>query len=193
MATTICWTPVSLPDSGALAYGKPLTPNRHRATAMTDPAPLATYTERLLQVRRDFALYPDRVEVRAAWLLGKRQQTTVPLADLTARSTEFFVRNRWAKRALMLGSLAVAAAVVFGRPGQSAWAQRASLVGWAVAGVCALVFARTLRKVRFVRLLKPDGKAGLDLAQAGPDAARFEAFLAAVRKQILAAGFGRGG
>ncbi len=147
-------------------------------------APIATYTESLLQVRRSFVLFPDRVEVRASWLLGKTHTTTVRLSDLTARSTEFYVRNRWMKRALVLGSFAVAAAVVFGRPGQGPWAQRVSLVAWVAAACCGLVLARTVRRVRFVRLLRPDGKAGLDLAQSGPDIARFEEFVAAVRRQI---------
>lgn len=152
---------------------------------MTDSAdPIARYTERLLQVRREIELFPDRIEIRAVWLLGKTHRMTVRLADLTPRYTEAAIRNRWVKRAVVIGSFAVAAAVVFSRPGQGPWAQRASIAAWVVAGVCAVVLSQTVRKVRFVRLLRPDGKPGLDLAQAGPDAARFDEFVAAVRQQI---------
>lgn len=148
--------------------------------------PLAVYTERLIQVRRTMALYADRVEVEARWLLGTRQRTTVRLASLTPRTAEIFVRNRWTKHAILLGSLAVAAAVVLGRPGYGPWGERASLAGWAAAGLCGAVAALTFRKVRFVRLLRPDGRPGLDVAQAGPDAGRLDEFVAAVKRQVRA-------
>jgi hypothetical protein len=152
---------------------------------MPAPAtPIATYTERLLQVRRELELFDDRIEIRAFWLLGRRFQTTVKLANLTARTTEIFIRNRWAKHAILVGSLAIAAAVVFGREGQGLWAHRASIVAWVATGVCGAVVALTIRKVRFVRFLRPDGKPGLDVAQAGPDSGRFEDFIAQVRRQI---------
>ncbi|MGI5865878.1 MAG: hypothetical protein ACOX6T_28000 [Myxococcales bacterium] len=152
---------------------------------MTDAtAPIAKYTECLLQVRRELVLFEDRVEIEARWLLGGTHRMAVKLSDLTPRTTEFFVRNRWAKRAILIGSLAVAAAVVFGRPGQGPWAQSAGMVGWVLAAVCAAIAGLTIRKIRFVRLLRHDGKAGLDVAQAGPDAARFEDFLAAIKRQV---------
>ncbi|HYD40959.1 MAG TPA: hypothetical protein VEB43_09010 [Anaeromyxobacter sp.] len=150
-------------------------------------APIAVYTERLLQVRRRIALYRDRVEVDASWLLGSRRHTTVQLGTLTRRTKEILVRSRWVRNAVMLGSLAVAAAVVLGRPGYGPWGQRASLACWVAAGLCAAVVALTFRKVRFVRLLRPDGRPGLDIAQAGPDAARFEEFVAAVKRQVRSA------
>ncbi len=151
----------------------------------TDPTPpLAVYIERLLQVRRRLALYDDRIEVDAVWLLGARRRSTVKLASLTPRTAELFVRNRWTKHAILLGSLAVAAAVVLGRPDHGAWGQRISAAAWVAAGLCAAVVALTFRKVRFVRLLRPDGRPGLDVAQAGPDAARFDEFVAAVRRRV---------
>jgi hypothetical protein len=146
--------------------------------------PIAVYTERLVQVRRTMALYDDRIEVEARWLLGARHRITIRLASLTPRTTEIFVRNRWTKHAILLGSLAVAAAVVLGRPGYGPWGERASALGWAAAGLCAAVAALTFRKVRFVRLLRPDGRPGLDIAHAGPDAGRFDGFVAAVKQQV---------
>jgi len=152
-------------------------------TATTE-RPIAVYTERLLQVRRRLALFEDRVEIDASWLLGSRHHHTVKLASLGPRTTEFFVRNRWLKRAIMLGSLAVAAAVVLGRPDHGAWGPRISAAAWVAAGLCAAVAGLSFRKIRFVRLLRPDGRPGLDVAQAGPDAARFDEFVAAVRRRV---------
>jgi hypothetical protein len=154
--------------------------------APTD-SPIAVYTERLFQVRRTLALYRDRIEVDATWLLGRSHHTTVKLASLTPRTADLHVRNRWVKRAIMAGSLAIAAALYLGRPGQGPWAERASVAAWAAAGLCAAVVALTFRKVRFVRLLRPDGRPGLDIAHAGPDAGRFEEFLAAVKRQVRSA------
>jgi len=153
---------------------------------MTESAtPIATYTERLFQVRREFALFKDRVEIQAFWLVGKRHQTIIRLSDLSVRTTEFFVRNRWAKRAIVVAALAASAAVVFGRPTDPEWVQRVSLLGWVVAAASVFVIAQTIRRVRFVRLLKPDGKPGIDIAQSGPDAARFEEFVSAVKRQVM--------
>ena len=157
-----------------------------RAVDSAEP-PIAVYTERLVQVRRRIALHRDRVEVDASWLFGSRRHTTVKLGALTPRTKEIFVRNRWLKRAILLGSLAVAAAVGLGRPGDGPWGQRASLACWLVAGLCGAVAALSFRKVRFVRLLRPDGSPGLDIAQAGPDAARFEEFVEAVKRQVRGA------
>ena len=74
---------------------------------------ISTYTERLPQVQRVFRLYGDRVEIQAKWTIGKEYQASVKLADLKPQVNRFFVRNRWFKRSILIGSLAVAAAVVF--------------------------------------------------------------------------------
>ena len=56
--------------------------------------PLATYTEHLLEVRREFALYEDRVVVRARWLPRRRFEHVVKLAGLDAAVQEIVVRYR---------------------------------------------------------------------------------------------------
>lgn len=153
---------------------------------MTDtPAqPLATYTERLPQVKRVLRLYRDRIEIDAAWTLGKNYQTTVRLEDLTPQVKRFFVRNRWFKRSILIGSMAVAAAVVFTRPDYPEWLRRNALLGWAVASGCAMMAFVTFPNRQFARFSKRDGRPGLDICSAGPDRARFEEFLEQVQRRV---------
>jgi hypothetical protein len=80
--------------------------------------PLATYSERFLEVRRRFALYPDRVVVEARWRWRGRFETTVPLGTLRPEVRYVTVRyrlHRYAGWALALSLLGLAAAVY--RPG----------------------------------------------------------------------------
>jgi hypothetical protein len=46
-------------------------------------ASLATHSERLLEVRRDFTLYADRIVVRARWFFTRRFEHVVQLTALT--------------------------------------------------------------------------------------------------------------
>jgi hypothetical protein len=146
--------------------------------------PLATYNERLPQVRRVFHLYPDRVEVAARWTLGRRSRITVKLADLSGQANRFTVKNRWFPRAVMVGSLAVGLALVLSRSGYPDWLRRAALAGWPVAGVAFVVALFCLPRRQFVHFPRSNGKPGLDICKAGPDQARFEAFVGEVRKCI---------
>lgn len=151
----------------------------------TDQAPIATYRERLLRVRRRFDLFPDRVVVNASWLFGRTFRHTVQLADLKPQTTEFRIRQRLLKKAIPVTALAVAAAVVLNRPGYEAiqpWAIYA-LYGLAVLG--GLVILLTWPKVLFVRFpSRRDQRPGLDIARAGPDEAGFSDFVDLVKRQI---------
>ncbi len=149
----------------------------------SDP-PLATYIERLPQVRRVFQLYPDRVEVAARWTLGGSFRNTVKLADLSGQMTRFTVKNRWLPRAIMVGSCAVAFALVLSRPGYPELVRRAAVLGWPAAGVAFAVALLCLPRRRFVHFPRSNGNPGLDICQAGPDRARFEAYVEALRRGI---------
>ncbi len=70
--------------------------------------PLATYSERLLEVRREFFLYPDRVVVKAHWLLKGNFEHTVRLENLKSDYRRLVVRYRvyrYAGWVLAVGSL----------------------------------------------------------------------------------------
>ena len=126
----------------------------------------------------------DRVEIDAAWTIGKNYHSTVQLADLTPQYKLLTIRNRWFKRSIMIGSLAAAAAVVFTRGDYPDWLQRNALLGWAIAIVAAIMALRTFRTQQFARFTRKDGRPGLDIFRAGPDAARFEEFLRDLQKKI---------
>ena len=151
--------------------------------ATAPETPLATYTERLPQVRRVFRLYPDRVEVAARWTLGRKFRITVRLADLSGQVNRFQVKNRWLPRAVVVGSLAVALALVLSRARHPAGCS-AAVLGWPAAGLAFAVALICLPRHLFVHFPRSDGKPGLDICKAGPDRARFEAFVAAVRQCI---------
>jgi len=148
------------------------------------PQELDSYTERLPQVRRVLRLHRDAVHIDAKWLMGRRYSHTVNLSDLKPQYRTFYVRNQWFRRAILIGSLGAAAAVVFSGDGYPLWLQQTSIAMWGLTGIMFSVAAITLRKTRFARFLRTDGKAGLDVAAAGPSAAGFEAFVANVQKQI---------
>jgi hypothetical protein len=139
----------------------------------------------LPQVRRELRLYSDRVEIEARWTAGKDYTMTVSLAELTPQVKRFFVRNRWFKKSILIGSIAVAAAVVLTRPGEYPdWVSRTAMLGWPIAGACALVALRCLPKREFARFSRKDGIAGLDICKAGPDRGRFDEFVQQVARRI---------
>jgi hypothetical protein len=152
-----------------------------------DDTPLATYTERLPQVRRVFRLFPDRVEVAAQWTLGRSYRITVKLADLSGQVNTFMVKNRWMPKAVMVGALAVAVALVLNRPGYPDPVRHAALFAWPVAGLAFVLALLCLPRRRFIHFPRRDGKPGLDICQAGPDRARFEDFVNQVRRCIARA------
>lgn len=149
---------------------------------MSDP--LFIYTERLPQVKRVFHLFPDRVDITAKWTLGKDYESTVRLDGLTPQFKLHTLRNRWFKRSIMIGSLAVAVAVVFTHGDYPDWVKRNAPLAWAVAGACAIVALRSFRKRRYARFSRKDGQPGLDVFGAGPDRARFDEFLREIQKCI---------
>jgi len=146
--------------------------------------PLAIYTERLPQVRRVFRLYPDRVEVAAKWTFGRRFNITVNLKDLSGQANRFNVKNRWFRKAVLIGSIAVGFALVLSRSGYPELVRRFSVIGWPVAGLAFVVALLSLPRRQFVHFPRANGRPGLDICKAGPDIARFEAFVTEVRKCI---------
>jgi hypothetical protein len=151
--------------------------------------PIATYTERLLEVQRVFKLYQDRVEVRARWHLRRTFEHVVPLASLKGEFQELTIRYRlyrYAGWVLAIGALVFAMAYYEGRDaamGTLGWvALSVTILG---AGAMALTYRN--RRIRFVRFKSRSGRAGLDIGCAGNSQAVFEQFVAQVRRQIAKA------
>jgi hypothetical protein len=148
--------------------------------------PLATYTERLFLVRRDFFLYEDRVAVKAHWLFKGRFETTVKLSTLKVEPRVLNIRYRvyrYAGWVLAIGLLGLAIVLYntnrgpIGILGQIA-------VGVSLIGGAAVAATYPNRRIRFVRFDAVSGRGGLDIGLAGNDVATFEAFVNHVRRQV---------
>jgi hypothetical protein len=148
--------------------------------------PLATYTERLLEVRRQFDLYDDRVVIDARWLLKGRFHHTVPLNTLAPQVREFHIRYRMNRYA---GWVLAAGAMVFAMSYYNAKGGPLSIPGYIglgvlVLGAAFLALTYPNRRIRFARFDAKSGRAGLDISCAGNDPEAFKSFVDAVKQQI---------
>ncbi len=148
--------------------------------------PLARYSERLLEVRRDFTLYDDRIVVNARWYFYRRFEHVVKLTALTGEFQEITIRYRIYRYAGWLMAIgALAYAVCYYNAPESAL----GAVGYVAlcAAFCGAVFMALTyphRRIRFARFRTKTGRIGLDIGSAGSDAAAFEEFVQHVRRQI---------
>jgi hypothetical protein len=147
--------------------------------------PLATYSERLLEVRRDFTLYDDRVVVQARWYFNRRFEHVVKLAALKAEFQEITIRYhmyRYAGWLLAIGALAYAVCSY----AQNTTLQAAGYVALSITilGAVSLVLTYPHRRIRFARFPTQAGRIGLDIGSAGNDSNTFEKFVQQVRRQI---------
>ena len=145
---------------------------------------MQTYVERLVQVGRVFELYPDRVVVSAKWWWGRPYVTMVPLASLSADCLYQRIRYRLFKHSILALAVGVALAVLFGRSDGTLLYQAAMVGGWALAMAGLVIAAMTYQPVMFAKFPRRTGRGGLDIAQSGPDRARFEEFVKRVQRQI---------
>jgi len=148
--------------------------------------PIATYTERLLEVRRDFSLYDDRMVVEARWLIRGRFQTVVKLDSLKADTRVIIVRYRLYRYAgwiLAIGLMILAMAFYNAQGGAMSLIGRIAL-GVAMIGAVSLAFTYPHRRIHFVRFDAISGTGGLDIGAAGSNARVFETFVDRVTRQI---------
>ncbi len=148
--------------------------------------PLATYSERLLEVRRDFTLYKDRVVVQARWFPNRRFEHVVKLDTLTREFQEITIRyrlHRYAGWVLAIGALAYAACYYYAR-GIALQAVGYVALSVAICGAILTVLTYPNRRIRFARFRMRTGRVGLDIGSAGSDIAAFEKFVQQVGRQI---------
>jgi hypothetical protein len=148
--------------------------------------PLAAYSERLLEVKREFLLFPDHVVVRAQWLLKGRFEHTVRLSTLKSDYRPLVIRYRvfrYAGWVLALGGLFFAMVFYQSKGGPlGLWGYLT--LGVAILGAVALAVTYPLRRLAFVRFDPKSGRGGLDIGSAGNDEAKFRGFVRAVQQQI---------
>ena len=151
-----------------------------------DTKPIATYTERLLEVRREFALYEDRVVVQARWRLKGRFTHVVKLATLAGEIQELTIRYRMYRYAgwvLMVGALLFALCYYYA-DGAGLGIAGYMAIGVMVLGSTVRALTYPSRQVRFARFNSKSGRAGLNIGCAGNDPAVFSEFVKQVRRQI---------
>lgn len=147
--------------------------------------PLSAYVDRLLEVQREFLLYPDRIVVQARWWTTRRYEHSVKIADLTGEVRETVVRyriHRYAGWLLAIGALVFAACFYYA---DVAWLQPIGYVALAVVGAGAALLALTHRnrRIRFARFVDRAGRIALDIANAGNTDEAFHAFVRAIQRQ----------
>ena len=148
--------------------------------------PLATYSERLLEVRRDFTLYDDRVVVQARWLLNRRFEHVVTLATLKGEFQEITIRYRMYRYAgwlMAIGALAFAVCY-YNAPNMVLRAVGYVALSVTICGAVFMALTYPHRRIRFARFHTQAGRVGLDIGSAGNDIAAFEKFVQQVRRQI---------
>jgi hypothetical protein len=148
--------------------------------------PLATYSDRLLEVRREFTLYEDRVVVEARWFSSRRFEHVVRLNTLRGDVQEITIRyrlHRYAGWVLAVGALVFAAAYYHAQNG-SMHAVGYVALAVAICGLGLLALTYPNRWIRFARFPTRAGRTGLDISNAGNDQATFESFVQQVRRQI---------
>lgn len=155
-------------------------------TPAMNAQPIATYTERLLEVRREFELYEDRVVIRAHWLLKGRFEHTVKLATLKPEIQELNIRYRlyrYAGWVMAIGGITFAVAYHYTHGGPLGIVGQVAMGAMILStGVMALTFPN--RRIRFARFNTKAGRPGLDIGCAGNGTAVFKEFVEQVRRRI---------
>jgi hypothetical protein len=149
--------------------------------------PLATYSEHLLEVRRHFTLYDDRIVVQARWFLKRRFERVVSLAMLKGEFQEITVRYRmyrYGSWIMAVGALAYAACYYYNAQGAALQDVGYAALSVTICGAVLTALTSPNRRIRFARFRTQAGRAGLDIGSAGNDVATFEKFVQQVRRQI---------
>lgn len=157
-------------------------PECGRTIATASAAPIAQYRERTLARSREFTLYPDKVIIRGARRFGDAYVLAVAPANLDPHPSVFWRRSQALKPGFTLFITSIGFIIVFliGHLARElAPAVWISIVAGAVGLISMLVGLRRTEYARFHALGRPEVIA-LDVGRVGPDAARFDEFVAAI-------------
>ncbi len=144
--------------------------------------PIARYSERRFEGRRDFQLFEDRIVVIAKNYMGGESESSIMLNTLVpvlshgrARGSEF----SWAVVMVVVSVALLQSGTVdlF-----SYWGGMAFSLG--IGG--ALMGIVTFRKIEWVSLNSSVGILSLSIVKSGPDVASFDAFIERLLAQVTA-------
>ena len=152
--------------------------------------PLGRYRERSMDVRREFTLRADCIDVRTRWLLRGDAEVRVPLGRLEPQPSRCRLRHRFFKAGVVLFAIGLGFVLLIQfahlmdalSPLYLCLVAAATVVGAGLAGACA----RPIEYLRFHDKTRPEVVL-LDIARAGPDTDQFDDFALAIQRQIRAA------
>lgn len=139
---------------------------------------IARYDERRFDGRRQFALFPDRVEVSGVSFLGGRFEERVPLQGLNAAPDRLWTRPAgfWSGIAMVI----FFSIIPMGFEAILSWWWKG--LCWVLAAGGALLALATSRRVEWAVFRNSSGIAVLTIARVGPLRDQFEQFVDAIRK-----------
>jgi hypothetical protein len=146
--------------------------------------PISSYRERMLQVKRRFELYPDRVDIAAKWLFKGRFDTSVKLSELDPQYRSFYVRNKLFKPSVVIVLTGVVLLFLSGDEERLRASSPLAVLGLTLALAGAACTWLTSHRIRFVQFQSRSGRARLDIACAGPDKESFDSFVGQVQQRI---------
>ena len=145
---------------------------------------IVEYRERRLGARRDFTLLDDAVSVRGRTFLLSEFDATVPLRVLLPTPSRAKIRTPTFLAGLAFFLFAVTLVSMFwGGPGPK---QNLPIfvLGCLLTLLGLIAGLAIFRKVEFIQFQNEAGVTVLDIARAGPDARRLDAFVGAIVERI---------
>lgn len=143
--------------------------------------PIARYDERRFDGRRQFQLFPDRIEVSGASFLGARFEEHVPLEGLSAAPDRLWTRAAGFWSGIGLAIVLSIIPLGFDAVLSSWWKG----LCWVLAAGGVLLALATSRRVEWAVFRNSAGIAVLTIARAGPHRDQFQGFVDAVRKATV--------
>ena len=147
--------------------------------------PIVTYSERRLDGRRQFSLFPNEVLIAGSSIYGAHFESRFALASIEPTVSRLWIRSGvFLFGATMVGVSALICLILASLPPVVSWAYWPVwvIIATGVAGAVLLGFS--FRKIEFASFRGQAGVIVLDVARSGPDRHRFDSFVAALVQQI---------
>ncbi len=151
--------------------------------------PIATYEEARFELRRRFALFPDRIRVTGKGLYLGRLDAVIPLSILHPDPARQWVRGqlfRYGLFALFVAACWAASLSLGGGPEALVRPWVVGVLG-SLALVGLLVVLANIRPVEFARFQTDAGVIALDVGRVGRQAEGFDEFVDLLIEQIQGA------
>jgi hypothetical protein len=150
--------------------------------------PVARYSERRIDGRRQFSLYPQEIVIVGKQLFGAHYEFKIPLKSLDPTISRIYTRSTFFLAGLGFG---LGSFFIFGILWISflhaVWSFWMNWVILAVGIIGSALACLTFKKVEFAQFRSQAGVRILDMARSGPEASKFDEFLKTLVERILVA------